>query len=62
MKFCPLKFSRPNPDDWGCEGSSCEWWEEQYGKCSLTVFAFLKGIEDARQEARESVELYKESQ
>jgi len=59
MKFCPLKFNRPNPDDWGCEGCGCSWWNEYLGRCSIVVEAELKGLEVERQELKDSVELYK---
>ena len=59
MKFCPMKFNRPNPDDWGCEGCECAWWNEPLGICSIVAEAYLKGLEVERQELKDSVELYK---
>jgi len=48
MKFCPMKFNRLNPDDWGCEGSQCAWWNEFLGVCGMIAQAHLKGLEKAK--------------
>lgn len=52
MKFCPMKFNRPNPDDWGCEGCGCAWWDESIGVCGIILQPHLKGLEVERQEMR----------
>lgn len=59
MKFCPMKFNRPNPDDWGCEGCGCAWWNESLGRCSIVAEAELRRLEVERQKFKDSVEIYK---
>ena len=35
-----------------CEGKQCEFWNERFGKCCMAVDAYLKGCEDAHNEAK----------
>jgi len=48
--YCPLKFNiRPEATPghsilidenlWQCEGTDCEWYNQEYGKCSLYLLA-----------------------
>jgi len=36
-----------------CEEENCAWWNEYFGKCSIAVDSYLKGIETHRQEVKE---------
>ena len=52
MKYCPFKMASPNlhPDQWGCEQSACQLWNQSLGQCGLGAIAYLKGIEVERRE------------
>lgn len=57
--ICPLfnlaainKDAFPQNDQTKCILQECAWWNEYFGKCSLAVSAYLKGIEDHRQEIK----------
>ena len=60
---CPFKMANPGltphwsheegsytGQDCGCEKTNCELWNEHFGKCSLAIDAYIKGIEDYRKE------------
>ena len=62
--YCPFKMANSElaphyiPEagyyserDWMCEKELCEHWNDSMGKCSLTVQAFLTGLEVERRES-----------
>ena len=38
-----------------CLKEECAWWNDYYGKCSISVDAFLKGIADHRLEVKQAM-------
>lgn len=57
VKLCPLKFNeRTTGDPWlqKCEKENCSWWNAYYDRCCITVPTYLQGIQNRRQELRDS--------
>lgn len=61
--ICPLKFNSNTIDADGnsrshsclCELQDCAWWNEYFGKCSIAIDSYLKGIEDHRLEIKQAM-------
>jgi len=61
--ICPLKFNSNTTDADGavrkdvclCEREDCAWWNEYFGKCSIAVESYLRGIEDHRVEIKQAM-------
>jgi len=63
--YCPLKFTvfadpEVSPTEkvldvnCQCELTKCAWYDEYFGKCSMAVDSYLKGIADHRLEVKQS--------
>ena len=63
--ICPMKFmilADPNITQTNeaidncclCDRDKCAWWDEYFGKCTIAVSSYLKGIEDHRLEVRQA--------
>lgn len=48
--ICPVMSANAIPH---CQTTACAWWNERFGMCCVAVPAYIKGVEDRRQELKE---------